>query len=242
MHISRKVKLLILIIMSLSVFLIYKATNHHNITYTALGDTISTGIDCYGRKDYGYSDYIKDYLSNINKLKSYSNEYTKEDMTIDGLYNTLLSSEKVEKQNTNSNLKIILRDSDYITLSIGLNDLLYKLSLTADFTEENLDIIIKEIAQSFNNLIEEIRKVYNQEIFVIGYYNVDKDNRFLQLAINKLNNIYKKNSKVIYISTTELAENSNVFLPNPNSYYPNYKGYQLISNKIITKIAKKLEK
>lgn len=242
MHISRKTKLLILIVMSLSVFFIYKATNHHNITYTVIGDTISTGIDCYGQRDYGYSDYIKDYLTDINKLKSYSNEYTQEDMTIDSLYNTLLSPEKMSENDKKSNLKTILRDSDYITLSIGLNDLLYKLSLTADFTEENLDLIITEIAQSFNNLIDEIRKVYNQEIFVIGYYDINKDNKFLQLAIKKLNNIYKRNPNIIYISTTELAENPNVFLPNPNSYYPNYKGYQLISNKIITKIAKKLEK
>lgn len=242
MRLSRKTKLLILIIMSLSVFFIYKATNHNNINYTTLGDSLSYGKDCYGQIDYGYSDYIKDYLKTINKLKIYSKDYTKEDMTIDSLYNTLLSEEKVNYKNKKNNLKIILRDSDYLTMSIGLNDLLYKLSLTSNFTDENLNIIIKELDTSFDNLITEIRKVYNQEIFVVGYYAVDKNNKFLNKAIRRLNNIYKENPYVTYISTTELAENPTVFLPNPSSYYPNYKGYQLISNKIIVKIAKKLEK
>lgn len=241
MRLSRKIKLLILIIVSLSVFFIYKTTNHNNINYTTLGDSLSYGKDCYGQIDYGYSDYIKDYLKETNKLKKYSKDYTKENMTIDSLYNTLLSEQKVSNKATKNTLKMILRDSDYLTMTIGLNDLIYKLSLTSNFTDENLNVIIKEIDTSFDNLITEIRKVYNREIFIIGYYNVEKDNKYLSRAIKKLNNIYKENSEVIYISTTELTENPNVFLPNPTSYYPNYKGYQLISNKIIAKITKKLE-
>lgn len=163
-------------------------------------------------------------------------------MTIDSLYNTLLSEQKMSNKNTNQTLKTILRDSDYLTMSIGLNDLLYKLSLTSNFTTENLNLIIAEISTSFDNLITEIRKVYNREIYVVGYYDLTTDNKFLNTAVTKLNNIYKSHPDVIYISTKELTENPNVFLPNPNSYYPNYKGYQLISNKIITKMTKKLEK
>lgn len=242
MRFSRKLKLLTLIILSLSVFFVYKYTNHNNINYTTLGDGLAKGIDCYGRIDYGYSDYIKDYLKDINKLKNYSNEYTKEDMTIEQLHNTILMAKKMDNDNTNSNINQILRDTDYLTMTIGLNDLLYKLSLTSDFTTENLDIIIKEIETSFNNLIEEITKVYRNKIYIIGYYDVDSDNKFFKMAIQKLNKIYQNNEDVIYISTYEISQNKNIFLPNPNSYYPNYKGYQVLSNKIIDKISKKLEK
>lgn len=242
MKLSKKSKLLILILLSLTVIIIYNKTNHHNINYTVLGDGLSYGIDCYGRVDYGYSDYIKDYLLNKNKLQTYSNGYTQENMTIENLYNTLLTNKKMSKNNTKDNIKIILRDTDYLSMSIGLNDLLYKLSLTTDFTDANLNIIIKEIEDSFNNLIIEIRKVYKRPIYVVGYYDVNNENAFFKSAIKKLNNIYIKNENVIYISTYEISENSNVFLSNPSSYYPNYKGYQLISTKIIDKISKKLEK
>ena len=242
MKFSRKVKLLSLIILSLSVFFVYKYTNHNNINYTALGDGFAKGIDCYGREDYGYSDYIKDYLIEKNKLKIYNTSYQQEKMTINELLNTILTAKKMEDKHTNMNIVHILRDSDYITISIGINDLLYKLSLTSDYTDENLDIIIKEIDTSFDELIKEIKKIYNREIYVIGYYNPTTSNQFIQKAIKKLNNIYKTNKNVTYISTYIISENKNVFLPNPDSYYPNYKGYQAISNKIIDKITKKLEK
>lgn len=242
MKFSRKLKLLTIIILSLSVFMIYKLTNHHNINYTTLGDGFAQGIDCYGRIDYGYSDYVKDYLEKNNKLMNYSNYHTKEEMTIEKLYNTILTDKKMQNNNIKNNIIHILRDSDYLTMSIGLNDLLSKLSMTSEFTDENLNIVINEIETSFNNLIEEIEKVYNREIIVIGYYEPPNTNKFLSKAIKKLNNIYKKNKKVTYISTYMISENKNVFLPNPNSYYPNYKGYQAISNKIIDKITKKLEK
>lgn len=242
MKLSRKVKLLILILLSLSVFFIYKMTNYNNKNYTSLGDGLAKGVDCYGRIDYGYSDYIKEYLSEKNKLKAYTKDYAREDMTIEQLLNTILTDQKVKYKDTNSSIKNILRDTDYLTISIGLNDLLYKLSLTSEFSPENLDIIIKEIETSFNILIDEITKLYRHKIYVVGYYDLDPNNDFLKEAIRKLNKIYQKNDHVIYISTYIITENRSIFLPNPNSYYPNYKGYQVISNKIIDKISKKLEK
>ena len=241
MKLSRKLKLLILILMCSTVYFIYNKTNYNNISYTIIGDGLSEGINCYGQKDYGYGDYVKEYLKEQNKLKTYSSEYTSQDMTIESIYNTLLTDQKMITNNNNMTLKNILRDTDYLTMSIGLNDLLYKLSVLDEFNESDLSIVIKEIEISFNSLIKEIRKIYKKDIYIIGYYNIDINNKLYAEAIKQLNNIYKKNSEVVYISTLVLSENKNIFLPNPTSYYPNYKGYQVISSKIIDKIEKKLE-
>ena len=241
MKLSRKVKLLILILMCSTVFFIYNKTNYNNISYTIIGDGLSLGINCYGQKDYGYGDYVKEYLKDQNKLKTYSSEYTSQEMTIERVHNTLLTNEKMKHNNNNTTLKNILRDTDYLTMTIGLNDLLYKLSILNEFNENDLNIVIKEIEASFNDLIKEIRKVYKKDIYIVGYYNIDINNKLYDKAIKKLNNIYKKNKEVTYISTFILSENKNIFLPNPTSYYPNYKGYQVISSKIIDKIEKKLE-
>lgn len=242
MKLSRKVKLLILILMSSTVFFIYNQTNYNNISYTILGDGLSVGIDSYNQKTYSYGDYVKEYLISENKLKNYSNLYTSEDMTIEKLYNYILTNKEMYQNDTKYNIKEILNETDYLTISVGINDLLYKLNMTSEFTSSNLDIIINEIDTSFDELIQEIRKVYKQEIYVIGYYNTDINNKFYKQAINKLNKIYKDNDEVTYISTYIISENKNIFLSNPNNYYPNYKGYQVISSKIIDKISKKLEK
>ena len=64
-----------------------------------MGDGFSLGIDCYGKKTYSYNDYVKDYLTNINKLKEFNEILTEEDMTIEKLYNNLLKNQKVSLQN-----------------------------------------------------------------------------------------------------------------------------------------------
>ena len=57
---------------------------------------------------------------------------------------------------------------------------------------------------------------------------------FLSLDKVKLKKEISENNK----KAKEISE----ILSNPSSFYPNYKGYQAISSKIIDKIAKKLEK
>lgn len=242
MKCSKTIKLIVLIILSLSVFFIYNLTNYNNISYTVIGDGLSCGIDSYGIKGHGYSDYIKDYLKNNKKLQNYSKEYTKEGITIEMLYNDIISNQKMLQNNTKQNITNILSNTDYLTITIGLNDLLYKIQLLDQQTEENLNVIIKEIETDFNNLIKTIRTIYKKDIYIVGYYDFDIKNEFYKKAIRKLNNIYINNKDVIYISTYILSENKSVFFSNPQSYYPNYKGYQLISTKIIDKISKKLEK
>ena len=74
MKISKKLKVLIILFMCGTTFFIYKYTNYNNITYTVLGDGLSCGIDSYGRKTYSYGDYVKDYLTDKNKLKEYYKE------------------------------------------------------------------------------------------------------------------------------------------------------------------------
>ena len=242
MKISKKIKLLILIIMCSTTFFIYRHTNYNNITYTVMGDGLSYGIDSYGRKTYSYSDYVKDYLMDKNKLKKYHKLYTKKDMTIEMLHNTLLMNEKKLYEGKKTNIKAMLGETDYLTMSIGINDLLYQLSITTKLSEEKVDNIINEIEKKFNNLIKEIRTIYNRDIYIIGYYDLNINNELYKTAIKKINNVYKKNKDVIYISTYIISDNKDIFLSNHTNYYPNYKGYRLISTKIIDKISKKLEK
>ena len=64
---KRILKLVFLTIVILSVFLIYKSTNNKYLNYTSIGDGLSKGIDSYGNIDYGYSDYVKDYLKDIEE-------------------------------------------------------------------------------------------------------------------------------------------------------------------------------
>ena len=123
---------------------------------------------------------------------------------------------------------------------MGINDILEKVEDPSNLS--NINKKMKEIEKSFNSLIKELRKIYNRDIYIIGYYKQSINNQDYSKCIEKLNNIYKKNKDVIYISTDIISENKSIFISNPSNYFPNYKGYQAISSKIIDKISKKLEK
>ena len=55
-------KIIFILILFLSCYFIYNLTIDSKINYLTIGDSLSSGINIYGIKQYGYSDYVKDYL------------------------------------------------------------------------------------------------------------------------------------------------------------------------------------
>lgn len=240
--INKYKKLIIFLIICLIIFLIFKLNNHHDISYIALGDGFALGKNSYGQIDYGYSDYVKDYLEKNNKLNKYIKTFSEKDASINSVYQNITLNKKIKLKNREFNLKQSLREANILTLSIGINDLIYKLSITNNLDKASIDNIISSIEKDFNILITEIKKYYQKEIYVIGYYNIYPENDLYEYAIKELNNIYKNCKDVIYIDTYNLFENNIEYMPNFINYYPSNQGYKEISNQIITKISKKLEK
>ena len=240
--IKKYIKLIIFFIICLIIFLIFKFNNHHNITYISLGDSFALGKNSYGQFDYGYSDYVKDYLEKNNKLNKYFKTFSEEDASIKTLYQNISLNKKIKLKDREFNLKQSLREANILTLTIGINDLIYKLSILDNLDKTSIDKIIKSIEKDFNNLIKEIKKYYPKEIYVVGYYNIYPENTTYEYAIKELNKIYIKNKDVIYIDTFELLDNNHKYIPNFLNYYPTAEGYKIISEQIIIKISKKLEK
>ena len=229
---KRVIKLSILILISLSVYFIYQETNHKNIKILVLGDSLSLGINSYGIKEYGYVDYYKDYLIKKNKKISINKDYSKKELTVEELK---------EKIKTTPSLKKELSESHQLILNVGYNDLLYKLSLEQNNKNLNLNKNIKEIESSYQELIKEIDKYYNNSIILIGYPPSNQDDYYKNIGIKKINKILKNTPKSSYIDTYQLLNHKDLFFSNPHSYYPNRYGYQAIAKKIIEKTLEKQE-
>lgn len=240
--IKKHIKLIIFLIICLSIFIIYTKNNKNNITYVSLGDGFSLGIDSYDIVDYGYSDYLKDYLTDKQLLNKYIKYFSTKEMSIETLYDYILLNKNVNIGTKKVNIKETLREAQLLTMTIGLNDLLYQLSINSNLTDSKVDEIVNKIELSFNELITEIRKYYKSDIYIIGYYDINSSNQLLSEAIKKLNRIYQDNEDVIYIPTYNLFETNQNYISNPNNIYPNRSGYKAISQEIIYKISKKLEK
>lgn len=217
---SRPIKLLILIIMSLSVYFIFQYTKESNIQILSLGDNLSKGINSYTIVEFSHLNYYEEYLKSKNKQVILNAKYCKSDLTI---------HELLELVKWDNNLKRDLMESHILFITVGYNDLLYKMSLEDDMSISKLNKIIDEINVEYKELLKEISKYYKNEIIVVGYPKSNKDDYYINLGIRKLNRILNTNN---YIDTYNLLNDRNKYFSNPNSFYPNRYGYKKIYEEI----------
>ena len=210
---NRKIKLLILLTLSMSVYFIYNYNQNATYTITSIGDQLSLGINSYGMKDYSYIDYY------INK------NYSKKTQTIKEVL--LLLKNRPE-------LKRVLYDTDCLIITLGYNDLLEKLAI-----QKEINPVITEIKNEYQEFIKEIRKYYKKEIIVIGYYTSPIMD-YNQITHIRLLNKVLKNEQVVFIDTDSILNNYKKYFSNPKSIYPNYLGYERISSQIIRKTLEKI--
>ena len=222
------IKLLILILLSLSVYFIYQQTNHKTITIMSIGDGLSLGINSYGIQEYSYLNYYKDSIKDKNVLLS--NTFSNKELTV---------KEVLEKVKNNSTIKRDLREANLLILNIGYNDLLYQLSLIDTINQSKYNEIIKNIVKDYESLLKEINRYYKEDIIVLGLYQSNKEDIYLNRGIRDLNKYLIRNNKITYIDTDKILNNRKKFFSSPHSNYPNHYGYQAIANKIIEKTLEK---
>ena len=128
-----KKKMLVLLgialFVSIGVFIIYKETYKEEYNYVVLGDSLSAGRNPYGVDDYGYTDYVKDYLKKEDKLANYLS-YAVSGYTTEDVKNDINLNRSIIDNNKSIGIKKALRESDIVTISIGANDFLKDFNLS----------------------------------------------------------------------------------------------------------------
>ena len=227
---NRLKKLLILLLLSTSVFFIYNLTKNTKYVITNIGDQLSLGINSYGIKTPSYVDYYKDYLLDTKNEVIINNTYSNKKQSISNIL-TLIK--------TTPNMKRYLYDSNLVIITLGYNDIIYNILTEENITENKYNSIMKNIIQEYEELIKEIKKYYHEQIIVVGYYDYNKENIYINKGIKELNNYLQNNKEITYINTKKLLKNKSKYFDNPSSYYPNQEAYYLISKKIIEKTLEK---
>lgn len=227
---KKLLKLLLLIVVCSSVFYIYQNTKNSKYNIVNIGDELSISINSYGIKDYSPISYYKNELLKTHKKVNINNKYSEYENSI------LLMLEKIKNDNY---LKKILSSSNQVIITLGYNDLIYKLNVSDELNSSKFYKIIKEIELNYNNLIKEIRKYTQKEIIVILYPDTYKEDYYLKKGIVYLNQLLKNNKEITYIDTYDLLNDRKKYFSNPYSYYPNRYGYIEISREIIRKTLEK---
>lgn len=233
-------KILTVIIVVLSVFLIYLGFRDKEIYYVSIGDGLASGINPYNQKDYGYGEYVEEYLDEIDKLEVYVEALTDKSNRITDILKDIKDNEKVNVDGKIKTFQNVLIKADLVTISIGTNDLLSNTSFNMDFSINDLYNKLENALTDFEELFKTLREYCKEKIVFIGFYNFtgnDELDEFFEYT-NKKVQALANNYDIIYIDIFEDFKNSN-YLEN-NSSYPNKEGYKVISDKIIKIIDEKM--
>ena len=238
--IKKHQKLIVFIITCLSTYFIYSYSGQQNkITYINLGDGYAQGLNSYNQTSYGYSDYLKDYYEERNELKYYYNGYTNKEMTLKDLKKDIELNTR--ETNGHTSIKESLRESNLLTISVGLNDIRHKLSECDQITQNDEKRIEKEIDKLVEDTIETIQKYYKNDIYIIGYPNFYPQNSVERNLLTALNNKYKsisKEKRTVFVENTEIEKNKTKYVENSKTIYLNSFGYKKIFENIKANIEK----
>ena len=234
-------KILCLLIICLLVYTIYYFNHTDKITYISIGDYLSVGIDSNGNTNYGYSNYLSNYLKDKNLLKSYNNYFSTSGTRIVDLENKLETNWTIKKDGKSLSLKKCLREADLVTLSVGMDDILTSLTLSTvsveNLSNKEITTIVDKTVDELDSLFKELRKYAKEDIIFIGFYNpLEEDSltteRLYTYLITKTKNLCKTYD-IEYLDIYNLFKKNKDYIDKPTNIYPTTEAYQIIATKII---------
>lgn len=219
-------KVFLILILFLSCYFIYTKTEGNKKNYLVIGDSLSKGINEYGVSSYGYSDFIKDYLENKKILKNYNETYTDVNYKVSDIVKIL----EYNESKNNISLNRLIKEADIITISLGIDEIYYKINKN----NQNIYTYIDNMISDYNKILNYISKFHHDKVYILGYYNTTKNNiDIFNYANYKLETLTKKYNYT-YIDLAQILDNNPTYISQiNNNYMPNIKGYQKISQIIV---------
>lgn len=219
----------IIAILLLTVFLIYLTTLDKKIYYLALGDSIALGDN-----QVSYPRLIVDYLNEQDVLEEYRYEFMKDDLRVTELITDIENNKKINNKGKEQTIKNALIKADLITLSVGNEELFYKMK-----TEKTRGLYdyIDEMIRDMEKLFQLMREYCKEDIFVLGYVNPFDNTMipYIQYANQKLEALTKK-YEITYVSISSIENDKQNF----NTYYLSGIGQKKVAELLIPLLEHKI--
>lgn len=234
-------KILCLLTICLLVYTIYYFNHNDKITYISIGDSLSVGIDSNGNTNYGYSNYLANYLKDKDLLKEYNNYFSTSGTRVIDLKNKLETNWTIKKDGKSLSLKKCLREAELVTLSVGMDDILTELTLSTvsveNLSNKEITTIVDKTVNELDSLFKELSKYAKKDIIFIGFYNPLEEEtltaeRLYTYLITKTKNLCKTYD-IEYLDIYNLFKKNKDYIDNPTNIYPTTEAYQMIATKII---------
>ncbi len=230
---------------------IFFLTRDKKIYYLSLGDSLAAGQTPYNTIDKSYGDYVSEYLKDKEVLEFYTKDFAQSGYRSTDLLNDLEDNKEIEVDGKKITIKNALIKADLVTLSIGFNDLFYKLNVANEFDLNEVDDVYEYVDESIKDidkLLYELRKACKEQIMVFGFYNPftnfsDSLSTLIEPIIKYANNkmeslVLKYDMTFVDVHDTFLANDN--YLSSTLEIHPTEDGYKAMADKVIDLIDKKI--
>lgn len=248
---KRRYKLLIgFIITGIILVIIFFMTRDKKIYYLALGDSLTAGQTPNNTISTSYGDYVSEYLKDKEVLEFYTKKFAKCGYRSIDLLNDLKKNKKIKVKDKEVTIKHALIKADLVTVSIGTNDLFYKLNVGNEFDLNEFDDIytyVDESIKDIDKLLYELRKSCKEQIMVFGFYNpftnysaslANLVEPIIIYANGKMENLVRKYN-MTYVDIHDVFMANDNYLPSKLEIHPNKDGYRAMAKTVISLIDKK---
>lgn len=157
--------IIVLIIITLSIFLIYCFNLDTKIYYVNISDLQFENIE-------PYNELIFSNLEKQEKLEKYIDDFSNKDYRTTDLIRDIEQNKAIKVNNKEQTIQNSLIKADILTLKMGDNELNYKID-TTEISElfNYCDTLINDLEELFKI----IRKYCKEDIYFIGFYNNHSD-------------------------------------------------------------------
>lgn len=214
-------KVIFVIVLFLSCYVVYNVTEDNRVNYMAIGDGIV----------FGYKDLISDYLMDSKRLDNFNDSFVNCDYRITDLINKIKYNDYVVLDNERVYINQVLKEADIITLSIGNNELYYKISLN----NEGIYEYIENMLYDMDILFKEINRYNHRLVFVTGVYNYFGGNSDLIDYVNLKIERMAIEEGFVFIDI-DFLNNRYDFFDETKGIWPNMSGYNKIFQIILEKM------
>ena len=219
-------KVFLILTLFLSCYFIYTKTEGDKKNYLVIGDSLSKGINEYGVVSYGYSDFIKDYLEDKKILKNYNKTYTDVNYKVFDIVKIL----EYNESKNNISLNRLIKEADIITISLGIDEIYYKINKN----NQNIYTYIDNMISDYNKILNYISKFHHDKVYILGFYNTTKNNIDIFNYANYKLEVLTKKYNYTYIDLAKILDNNPTYISQiSNNYMPNIRGYEKISQIIV---------
>lgn len=209
-------KIIFSIITFVVVFLIYYFNISEKTYYVSIGDYLAYGINNFDKVDNNYSNNIKEHYKKI--LDNYVNFSSTDDYRVNDLINDINYNKEIAYNNKEYKIQNLLIKANLMTISIGMNDLIYKKNIDYDY----VDNLLKDI----DELLILIRKYNKDKIYFLSFYNSINNKELIEYSNKKLKKICEKNK----INFVDISNLNKYIIEN---MYPTNDGYTYITEQIL---------